>query len=259
MTQSASDGAEPVVPQLIVPAYFHPAKRPREWERLAECAPQIRLVILNLANGPGDRADETLLPALKRLYAVGIRVCGYVDTNYGQRPADEAIADLHQYLLWYEVDGAFFDRAASTAEQLSYYAGLTRRAKDSGARLVAFNHGAHPIERYADHADLLGTFEGPWSAYLELGVPRWVRSRPAGQFFHLLHAVPTASFADARWLATHRHAGCAYITDRSGDNPWDGLPAGGLDPSVLLAAARRFAPAYESIPSAGRSQWSKTR
>ena len=98
-----------------------------------------------------------------------------------------------------------------------------------GAHLVAFNHGAHPVEAYADHADLLGTFEGPWSAYLELAVPRWVRSRPAEQFFHLVHSLPGANFGDALWLAARRNAGCVYLTDRGGANPWDCLPVDDLD------------------------------
>jgi hypothetical protein len=213
------------MPRLIVPAYFHPATHPLEWAWLAERAAQVRLIVLNLANGPGAQPDAAILPALGRLRAAGITVCGYVDTNYGRRPADEAIADLGWHLDWYQVDGVFFDRAAIAAEQVSYYADLARRARGIGARLVALNHGAHPIEPYADHADLLGTFEGPWSAYLELGVPRWVRSRPAEQFFHLLHSVPTTSFADALGLAARRHVGCAYVTSRDGANPWGGLPS----------------------------------
>ena len=74
--------------------------------------------------------------------------------------------------------------------------------------------------------NLIGTFEGPWSAYLELAVPRWVRSGPAERFFHLLHSVPASSFGDALRLAVRRNAGSAFITDRGGANPWDGLPAG---------------------------------
>jgi len=69
-------------------------------------------------------------------------------------------------------------------------------------------------------------------------VPRWVRSRPAEQFFHLVYGVPVASFADARWLAAHRRASYAYVTDRSGDNPWDRLPADEFPRTPLLAARR---------------------
>jgi hypothetical protein len=237
VTEHTPDDAAEAVPQLVVPAYFHPATHPREWEWLARHSARIRLVILNLANGPGDRPDEAYLAPLDRLRAAGVSVFGYVDTNYGQRPVDEAIADLQRHVDWYRVDGAFFDRAGDHPGLLSHYAGLAARARDTGARLIALNHGAHPVEAYADHAELLGTFEGPWSSYVELGVPRWVRSRPAGQFFHLVHAVPTASMADAWWLAAHRHAGCAYVTDRDGDNPWDGLPAGEIVATTPLARA----------------------
>jgi hypothetical protein len=252
LTGRVSADAAQAVPRLIVPAYFHPASHRQEWEWLAQRAARIRFVILNVANGPGGQPDEGVFPALALLRAAGIAVCGYVDTNYGQRAADEVIADLYRHLRWYRVDGVFFDRAAIAAQQVSHYADLARWARDGGARLVAFNHGAHPIEPYADHADLLGTFEGPWTAYLELGVPRWVRSRPAGQFFHLLYAVPTASFADALWLAAHRHAGCAYVTDRDGVNPWDGLPAGELDLKSLLSAATGRPPGQACPAAAGQ-------
>jgi Spherulation-specific family 4 len=226
LTPRAADGSELVRPQLLVPAYFHPSLYPDEWAWLAERAAEIRMVVLNLASGPGPEPDAALFPVLDRLRSAGVTVAGYVDTNYARRPASDAMADLIQFVGWYQVDGVFFDRAAVAAEDVGYYADLARNVRDTGVRLVAFNHGAHPVEAYAEHADLLGTFEGPWTAYLELTVPRWVRARPAGQFFHLLHSVPVSSFDDATWLAAQRHAGCAFVTDKSGVNPWDRLPDG---------------------------------
>jgi hypothetical protein len=94
--------------------------------------------------------------------------------------------------------------------------------------LVMFNHGAHPLEAYAEHADLLGTFEGPWQAYLRLPVPRWTRSWPASRFYHVVYSVPPEHAADAFLLAVRRRAGCVYITDQGGGNPYDRLPAWGL-------------------------------
>jgi hypothetical protein len=228
MSERAMDGSELIMPRLIVPAYFHPASRPAEWAWLAEQAGQVRLVVLNLADGPGISPDAAVAPALARLRAAGVAVAGYVDTNYGLRPARDALADLARYLDWYQVAGVFFDRAATGSEHLGHYAGLVRDARRLGARVVALNHGAHPVPAYADHADLLGTFEGPWPAYLDLAIPRWARSRPAAQFYHLPHSVPAGSFRDARWLAARRNAGSVYITDRGGLNPWDRLPVGQL-------------------------------
>ena len=140
------------------------------------------MIVLNLASGPGPQPDEAYFPVLDQLHAAGAAVGGYVDTNYGQRPVYQAMTDLGRYLDWYQVSGVFFDRVAAAADQAGQYADLARAARDMGAHVVAFNHGAHPVEAYAEHADLLGTFEGPWNAYLELAVPRWVRSRAAGQF-----------------------------------------------------------------------------
>jgi hypothetical protein len=229
LSPHAADGTELVRPRLIVPAYFHPATHPHEWVWLAQRPARVRLVVLNLANGPGAQPDRALFPVLDQLRSAGVAVGGYVDTNYGQRPAYDVLADLGRHVGWYQVDGVFFDRVAVAPEDLRYYADLTWRARDMGAHLVAFNHGAHPVEGYAEHADLLGTFEGPWSAYLELAVPRWVRSRPAEQFFHLVHSLPGTNFGDALWLAARRNAGCVYLTDRGGANPWDCLPADDLD------------------------------
>jgi Spherulation-specific family 4 len=230
VTPKAADGTELVLPQLIVPAYFHPACSPADWAWLAEHAAQVRMVVLNLADGPGHCPDPVVFPVLDRLRAAGVTVAGYVDTNYGQRQVRAALIDLRRYLDWYRVTGVFFDRAAAAVEQVGYYAGLAYQARQMGAQLVALNHGTHPAEEYAEHADLLGTFEGPWPVYVDLAVPRWARSRPASQFYHLAHSVPPESFRDAHWLAARRNVGCVYVTDNDGDNPWDRLPAGGLSP-----------------------------
>jgi hypothetical protein len=198
---------------------------PEEWALLAKHAAWVHLVILNLANGPGTALDASHLLAVNRLRAAGVPVAGYVDTNYGQRPTGEALADLGRFLDWYGVSGVCFDRVAVGADQVGHYADLARRARDMGAHGVMFNHGAQPLEAYAEHADLLGTFEGPWRAYLEAAVPRWTRSLPAEKFYHVVHSVPEKDFADAYFLAERRGAGFVYITDHGGANPYERLPA----------------------------------
>ena len=232
MVRLASDRAPLTAPRLVVPAYFRPDARPDDWQMLAKHGQQVRLVILNLANGPGPQPDPAYYSALSRLREAGVAVAGYVDTNYGRRPAREALADLDHFLEWYAVSGVCFDRVSVTAEHLGYYAALSRDARSAGARVVLFNHGAHPLEAYAEHANLLGTFEGPWRAYLQLAVPRWTRSRPASTFYHVIYSVPRENFDHAFLLAIRRRAGSVYITDRSGANPYDCLPDGGLPPEA---------------------------
>jgi hypothetical protein len=229
------EAAQQKIPKLIVPAYFHPLTHPREWASLVQQAPHIDLVVLNPDSGPSAQCDPAFIDALAPMSAAGVAVAGYVDTNYGARPPAEVLADIGRYQDWYGVTSVFFDRSAAGAEQVSHYASLTDAARQMGTVLVAYNHGVHPVQAYADQADLLGTFEGTWRTYLEAAVPRWVRSRPAAQFFHLVYSVPRHSFGDAYWLASRRNAGLAYVTDHGGDNPWDRLPEGEIDPDELWA------------------------
>jgi hypothetical protein len=233
VTELASDGTSPVAPQLLVPAYFHPAICPAAWALLAERAAHVRLIVLNPASGPGTEPDPAFAPAVDRLHAAGLTIAGYVDTNYGQRSAAEVVDEVRRYIDWYPVSGVFFDRVPSATQDLDHYADVTGRARAAGAQVVAFNHGVYPVEGYADQADLLGTFEGAWPAYVDFTVPRWARSRPAEQFFHLVYSVPPQCYGDAFMLAARRRAGCVYVTDHGGDNPWDRLPDGEFDPQAL--------------------------
>jgi Spherulation-specific family 4 len=222
----------PVAPLLGVPAYFHPATDPRDWARLARLAPQVRLVVLNPASGPGDAPDPAFRAAIAPLQAAGVAVVGYADTDYGRRPARAALADLGRYRQWYGVDGVLFDQVSTGPDELRHYARLARRARQAGAEVVVFNHGVHPHEGYARHADILGTFEGPWHVYVEQAVPDWTRSWPAERFYHVVYAVPPERLADAVALAGRRRAGCVYVTDADGPNPYSRLPVPGPAPAL---------------------------
>jgi hypothetical protein len=229
LTQVEQSTSELVSVRIVVPVYFHPSEHPDEWALLAERADRVRLAILNPAGGPGWGPDPAHHEPLARLRDARVGVAGYVDTDYGRRPVHDVLADLERYLQWYGVDGVCFDRAAAGREHLEHYAELARLARAAGAGSILFNHGAHPFEGYAEHAELLGTFEGPWTAYRELAIPRWTRAYPPERFYHVVHSVPPAHVEDAYVLATVRRASNAYVTDRTGANPYDGLPADWLD------------------------------
>jgi hypothetical protein len=233
---TATPAATPVAARLVVPAYFHPAAHPGLWEALARHAALLRLVILNVASGPGDAPDAAFARAVALLHRAGVTVAGYVGTGYGRRRWRDAIADMDRYLDWYGVASVCLDQAAAGGEHLGYYARLAEASRARGGAAVLFNHGVHPDPRYAAHADLLGTFEGPWHAYRRLVVPRWVTAWPAGTFCHVVHSVPPGQFRAACLLTIRHGAGSAYITDACGANPYRRLPTGGLEPATPGAA-----------------------
>jgi hypothetical protein len=210
---------------LVVPAYFHPAVKPAEWAILARSVARLRLVVLNLADGPGDLLDTVFMAVVGRVMAAGITVAGYVDTDYGRKPRRDALAELSRYREWYGVESVFFDRAASGVEHVAYYGALADSARERGARLVAFNHGTHPAPEFAEHCDLLGTFEGPWPSFRDAEVPSWVHDLPADRFFNLIYAVAPALRRRIAVLAEERNVGSALCTEERPPNPWSGLPA----------------------------------
>ncbi len=209
----------------VVPAYFHPALAAADWATLASVAPQLQLVVLNVANGPGEVEDPAFVDVVRNARTAGAPFAGYVDTNYGRKTSDEVLSELHRYWKWYGVCNVFLDRSASGVEHVSRYREIAVHCRAFGADLVAFNHGTYPAPEYAEHADLLGTFEGPLPAFLDLEVPSWVHDLPARQFFHLLYSTPTEVAEPVRLLSEERNVGALYRTELSPPNPWSGLPA----------------------------------
>lgn len=207
-----------------VPAYFHPALRLGDWDVLARPDQRIRAVVLNIDNGPGVAPELALAAAADRALAAGMPVIGYTDTGYGTRPIGHIRTDMLAYTEWYGTVGFFFDQVSTGYGDLEFYRRVTDMAREFGGTVV-LNHGAYPDPRYADLADVLVTFEGPWSAYGAVRAPGWARQLPAGRFWHLVYATPPAMLTAALSHAAECNVETAYITDRAGTNPWSGLPS----------------------------------
>jgi Spherulation-specific family 4 len=217
---------------LVVPAYFHPAVAAADWRRLAAAGRSVQAVILNAADGPGTTPERELTAAA---VATGRPLYGYVDTGYGRRRLADVHADVDRWRHWYPTGGIFLDRVATGVRALPWYERLVSYVRRGGPGVVVLNHGAHPHPGYAVIADAMVTFEGPYAAHRRIEVPDWVRGWPAASFWHLVYGTPESLMGSALESAAEANAGVVYVTDRSGRNPWDGLP------SYLAAEARTWA------------------
>jgi Spherulation-specific family 4 len=218
----------------FVPAFFSPAG----WTRTVNGKNVPGTMILDITtSGAGSAPEPAFQAAVKRAQAAGVTVLGYANTSFGARPAAAVEQDAKNYKAWYGVTSILLDQAAADAGKLGYYrrlAGFIRSADPGGA--VWLNPGLYPDQRYMAIASVVMTFEGPYSSYTRLRVPGWVSRYPAAKFAHTIYATPGSQLASAISLARSRHAGWVFVTDRSGANPYDGLP--GFWPREQATVAR---------------------
>lgn len=208
------------VGSMTVPAYFPPAAA--DWAAVAD--PRLGTVVLNVDSGAGTVRDRAFAAVAHRLAAAGTPLAGYVDSGYGGRPPAEVEDEVTRYRKWYGIRTVFLDQVSAVPGHVLRYRRVIAGVRGRGAERVVFNHGTYPDAAYADLADLLVTFEGPWSAYQHVRAPVWAARLPAERFCHLVYAAPQAVLARALARAGRRNAGVVYVTDRAGANPWNGLP-----------------------------------
>lgn len=224
---------------LGVPGYAHPLVARAEWAALTDPGTPLHWVVLDVADGPGDRPDPHCLEAAGRLRNAGVRVLGRIDTAYGARGLGEVISAAHRYLDWYLADGFLLDRCPAGREELPEIRRTvtTLRMIGHSEPHVVLGHGTHPHPGYAEYADQLVTFSGPWSDYRWSQVAEWTAGHPPEKFCHLVHGVPRGHLDEALRIARWQGAATIWFTDRTvrgdggdggdgGDlrDPWAAMP-----------------------------------
>lgn len=221
-------------PQLVIPAYFYESAT---WTLAADSKPPPRDIILDISGtGAGSAPDPHFTAIVRQLKAKGITILGYISTVDGQRPVGQVEAEARNYKAWYGVTDIFLDRVTGTAPEAGYYRQLVSFAHQfSPGSVVWLNPGQYPDRNYMSIGDVVMVFEGTYAQYLSLRVPGWTASYPASRFASTIYATPGSGLSRVLELAADRRAGHVYVTDRSGSNPYDGLP--GYWPSEDAAAS----------------------
>lgn len=221
--QSPSAPAQ-ICQQLAVPAYFYPSAT---WAQAADSKPAPSNMILDISGvGAGDGPVAHFQAVVRQARARNITVLGYISTVDGQRPAAQVEAEVRNYRAWYGVTSIFLNRVSGLQPQVAYYQQLVDYIHhfDAGSS-VWLNPGDYPDQDYMSIGDVVMVFEGTYSQYVSLQVPGWVSGYPPSKFAHTIYAAPAAVLGNVLQLAANRRAGHVYVTDASGDNPYDVLPS----------------------------------
>lgn len=194
--------------------YVHPVLAPEAWQALGRADLKQGFAVANVANGPGTEPEVAYQAVL------GDSLLGYVDSAYGARDLDVLVADLERWRSLYRITGVFLDQVTSHPQNAP---GLVAGLREAGASRVVVNPGVEPDPVWCQVADVVVTFEGPWSEYQKYVPADWLRNVPPARLCHLVHSVPAglpASAVVARTVAAD--AGIAGIGRGQMPNPWTG-------------------------------------
>ena len=214
---------------LFVPAYSYPAGSGlRFWDELIAAADRVPIIaIANPASGPGDNRDENYSTVLERAKRAGVRLIGYVRTDYARRKIGDVNLEVDRWTTLYPmIEGIFFDEQSSDRKQVEYYTALSThaRAKISNA-IIASNPGTDCAKEYvASQAfDVICIFESGRD-YDGFRMPEWGTPTGKTQFAALPYGVTEADVAQ-RHLQQAESKGISYIyvTHDALPNPWDEL------------------------------------
>lgn len=129
--------------QVAIPSYFYPAQSGTNlWRNIVATGAgkmPASIALLNPNNGPGSAVDQNYLFWTNLIRSQGTSVLGYVYTRWGdttQRREEDIRKDIDAYYSWYNVDGIFFDEAATSCDMLSYYSSLNSYVKGKGGKAV---------------------------------------------------------------------------------------------------------------------------
>ncbi len=236
---------------IAIPAYFDPSGS--DWTNAVNAQPHPALMVMDVtARGAGFCVDPTWLTAVNVAKAKGIKVAGYVDTQYHTRTqtgaksfacntTDDAngtkeftmsiAQEVANYKAWYGVTDIFFDQVDSDVANVAYYQSITNNVHASTAgSTVILNNGTIPDESYMNVGDIIVIFEScntacsPLPQYQTYQSPSWVGNYPASKYWHIIYNVPASQLNTVLTQAKSRRAGYIYATDDVLPNPYDVLP-----------------------------------
>lgn len=210
--------------KLGVPAYSDTGSQ-GFWSQVQNAKPG-SVFIMNPNSGPGQSQDAGYKAAVDAAHAKGVKVYGYVSTQYGQRSPDAVNQDISAYKSMYGVDGIFLDEAALDKSHLSYYQNISDSLHQSGLEVGA-NPGQPDIDPSAvNFTDHIMNFEGSYADYQKAQFPEWTKSVSPDKFWNVIYAAPSnVNVQDLLNTAQKNHVGMIYATDDSGTNPWDNVPS----------------------------------
>jgi hypothetical protein len=223
---------------ILIPLYIYPNWYNRDkyiWNQVVVAARKVPITaIVNPNNGPNNAPPNAdYQQGIKDLRQAGVRIVGYVHSNYGKRDLKLVKLDLDLYIKHFDVDGIFVDETASSRDKLDYYQKVYQYIKSQRKSLqVIINPGTDLDESYLKKpvADVAVIFENDRKKWNTYQPPVYIQNYSAPHFAALVHTAANSKVMKKILnRAANSNFGYVYITNDSTNtanhNPWDSLPS----------------------------------
>lgn len=223
--------------KILLPLYIYPNwynKDKYVWQQVMAAAKKVSIVaIINPNNGPNNAPPNAdYQQGIEDLHQAGVKLIGYVPSNYAKREIQTVKADIDLYIKHFKIDGIFIDEAANTQDKLNYYQQLYQYIKSkSKSYYTIVNPGTDTDESYISQpvADVTVTFENYQKVWNNYHPPAYTKNYSPQHFAALVHTTANRKLMKiALDRAVKYNFGYVYITNDSTDsvnrNPWDSLP-----------------------------------
>ncbi|MCC6790858.1 MAG: discoidin domain-containing protein, partial [Thermomicrobiales bacterium] len=219
--------------RLLAPSYFYPPTG--LWDPLVDQGSGVSFIVLNPNSGVDTKHEWRYDAPLAKARAAGIRIIGYIQTDYGTRPASEVIAEMDRYREWYGVTSYFLDEADTEPESLALYKEMTDHVHAMGG-IAVLNFGFRPHPGYMAVADILIVFEDAATVYASYQLPAWIDDYPSHRFAQMIYGVTEENIDWVMTKARESNAGYIWITDDhiSSGSPYNTLPSYWEDLNALV-------------------------
>jgi Spherulation-specific family 4 len=217
--------------RLLVPAYIYPGgEGRREWQRLFDAAAKVEIIaIANPNSGPGEASNPDYHSTFTEANIRGIKLVGYVSTDFGRRPQADVKKDVDTWLIFYpQVRGFFFDQQPRDGQYAAQFAELRdyarRKLLDA---IVVTNPGipcdeAYLAQKVSDLTCVFVNFEG----FERFELPAALKKYEPPRFAALPYNIPDVETMRAFVKeAIVKRIGYIYVSDATQPNPWSKLPA----------------------------------
>jgi hypothetical protein len=244
--------------EALIPLYVYPTYLGSYWDVIEANPANVAYIIANPDTGPGASVNSDYTTHIANMRAKGIKVLGYVDTDYAGIPLSTVEAMMRTWVSFYTIDGFFFDRCPNGAGSESYYAHLNSWAKSTAGMITVNNYGSTFGPGYMPTADIHVITENT-EANLLSSVPslvgyEFVFNYPPSRFCHVIFDATAANLHADLAAVTERHSSYVFLTPDAnyGSEPafWSAQQAalGGLGTAPAQGDLRQVA-------AAGKAPW----